>query len=306
MKLVKIFGIVMAFHGVAFLFIFAIPGCRSTSKKPAATAPAMGSSDSIDSATMDSPVGSADSYVAPQTSPVRFSPTRPGTPAAVEVAAPKPAAAPAASTHTVVKGDNLWTIARKNNLTVRELTSANNMRADATLKIGQVLTIPGKAPAPAASASAASTSTPAPAAAAAAAAPTTTFTHVIKSGETLGGIAKKYQVKVGDIALANNIADPTKIRAGQSLKIPGWQAPAATSSTRATTPTASPAVRPAPAPSNTAPALAPAAPAPLAPVFQSPVAPVASPAVPDSPFVTPEDSDAPMIRVEESGAPRIE
>lgn len=300
MKLVKIFGIVMAFHGVAFMFIFAIPGCRSTSKKPAnAPAPVIGSETSPLSPADPAPTGESLYTPSAEVSPVRFSPTRPGTPAANEVAT---AATPASSTHTVVKGDNLWTIARKHGLSVKELAAANKLRSDTTLKLGQKVIIPGKAAAATSAASAAparASTTPAPTA------PTTSITHVIKPGETLGAIAKKYQVKVGDIATANNIGDPTKIRAGQSLKIPGWQAPA---SARASAP-ATPAAAPAPSAPASVPAVAPE-PLPTAPSFESPVspAPAPAPAAPESPFIAPSTGGeaAPMIRVEESGAPRIE
>jgi LysM repeat protein len=109
MKLVKIFGIVMAFHAAAFMFIFAIPGCRSTTKKPVATAPASGSEAS--------PLAAAEAPMAPagtsEISSVRFSPTRPGTAAAAQAVAQ-----PEATTYTVAKGDNLWSIAKKNNVTV--------------------------------------------------------------------------------------------------------------------------------------------------------------------------------------------
>ena len=118
------------------------------------------------------------------------------------------------------------------------------------------------------------------------------FTHVVKSGETLGGIAKKYQVKVGEIATANNIADPTKIRVGQTLKVPGWQAPAAKPAVVA--PTFTPA--------------APVAPAPSSPLFDSPLIESPAPSTDaGSPFANPSSSsDTPIIRVEESGAPKIE
>jgi LysM repeat protein len=294
MKLVKIFGIVMAFHGIAFMFIFAIPGCRSTTKKPAIAAPVAETESPLVGTETGSPFMSSEPE--PTTAPVRFSPTRPGTPAAAEVIAQTPAAS---STHVVVKGDSLWTIARKNGLTVKELAAANKLRSDATLKLGQKLVVPGKAPAavaPAASITAKSNVAPSPS--------KSTITHVVKSGDTLGGIAKKYQVKVGDIATANNIADPTKIRVGQSLKIPGWQAPASK-------PAAS-TVRVTPTVPVTAPALSEPAAQPLSPVFSSPLestpAPTPAPvADPESPFVTPAPSpDAPIIRVEESGAPRIE
>jgi LysM repeat protein len=285
MKLIKIFGAVMAVHAAVFMFVFAIPGCRSTGKKPVAAAPAIESAEAspIGASSEASPVG----YTAAPTdaAPIRFSPTRPGTPAAVEATAPE--------TYTVVKGDNLWSIAKKHGVTVKDLTAANKLRSDSTLKLGQVLVLPGKAVSPAVAATSVAPAAPtAPAAA-------SSITHVVKAGETLGGIAKKYQTKVGEIATANNIADPTKIRVGQTLKIPGWQAPASTRPAATVAPVAS---------TPPAPSFTPAPAAPVAPLFGSPVE-SASPVTPagESPFITPAaPSDAPLIRVEESGALRIE
>jgi LysM repeat protein len=48
--------------------------------------------------------------------------------------------------------------------------------------------------------------------------------HVVKPGETLGGIARRYGVKQGEIAVANNITDPRKIQPGQELIIPAKSA----------------------------------------------------------------------------------
>ncbi len=45
--------------------------------------------------------------------------------------------------------------------------------------------------------------------------------HVVLSGETLGGIAKKYGTTYQEIAKLNGISDPNKISVGQNLKIPG-------------------------------------------------------------------------------------
>ncbi len=290
MKLVKLFGFVMAAHAAVFMFVFAIPGCRSSGKKPAApAATAVGAETSpLASSETVSPVSSSSSVATAEVSAIRFSPTRPGTAAATEVTAP-----PAATTYTVVKGDNLWSIAKKNGITVKELTAVNNLRSDSTLKLGQVLTLPSKA-----TASAPSASVSAPAAVTVPAkVATVATTHVVKAGETLGVIAKKYQVKVGEIATANNIADPTKIRVGQTLKIPGVSASAA----KTAAPSA--AVK---APVVTAPAPAPVAPA-AAPVFTSPFESTTTTPAAESPFITPAPAtDAPLIRVEESGAPRIE
>jgi len=305
MKIVKIFGVVMAVHAAVFMFVFAIPGCRSTSKKPAASATTVGGSDV-------SPLAPADTVspvVAPapasETAAVRFSPTRPGTATAAEVTAPPPP-----STYVVVKGDNLWIIAKKNGVTVKQLTAANNLRTDSTLKLGQKLVIPGKTAeaAPAAVTGESSVATPAAAATAPAAHTTTIVTHVIKAGETLGTIAKKYQVKVGDIAIANNIADPTKIRVGQSLKIPTKTAPATTKATSKSATTKSTSTVKAPAAPAAAPA--PAAPAaPASPIFTSPLIEPAPAPAGGSPLITPAPAStegAPVIPVQESGAPKIE
>jgi LysM repeat protein len=45
-------------------------------------------------------------------------------------------------------------------------------------------------------------------------------TYEVKPGETLGAIARKFHVKTQDLLVANNIADPRKIRPGQNLVIP--------------------------------------------------------------------------------------
>jgi LysM repeat protein len=50
-------------------------------------------------------------------------------------------------------------------------------------------------------------------------------THTVQTGETLSIIAKKYGVAMKDIQNANRIADPTKLRVGQSIFIPGAKEP---------------------------------------------------------------------------------
>ncbi|MER7557038.1 LysM peptidoglycan-binding domain-containing protein [Nocardioides sp. NPDC126508] len=44
-------------------------------------------------------------------------------------------------------------------------------------------------------------------------------THTVQPGETLSGIARKYGVKVADLATWNKIADPARIRAGAELVV---------------------------------------------------------------------------------------
>jgi LysM repeat protein len=131
-----------------------------------------------------------------------------------------------ATTYTVVSGDNLSKIAKKVHISASELAAANDIKPNATLRPGQKLIVPGKSMGPTASAAmdASAAATPAPAAKTepAARASGEVLKHTVKSGETLGAIAKKYEVKVADIAVANNISDPAKIKPGQELIIPGW------------------------------------------------------------------------------------
>ena len=44
--------------------------------------------------------------------------------------------------------------------------------------------------------------------------------HVVRRGETLSSIARRYDVRVRDLAAANGIRDPNRVRAGMELTIP--------------------------------------------------------------------------------------
>jgi LysM repeat protein len=251
MKILKIFGVVVGIHAFALILIFANPGCSSSGSKSAPTASDTvilrdqgGTPSPVTTAANDSssPVSVASSPSATDlsaTSPtIRFSPTRPGTTAAVALETTPVGDVTPASTYTVAKGDSLWTIAKKHHLTVSEVATTNNLKPGATVHVGQKLLIPSKAPA---SGSARINETPANPSTVAEAAPAPkasreSVRHVVKPGETLGAIARKYQVKVGEIATANNISDPAKIRPGMELIIPGWQAPGAKTAKSGTAP----------------------------------------------------------------------
>ncbi len=251
MKILQIFGAVVAIHLLAFIFIFASPGCQSSPRNvptPDATVPTASAPPA------DSPAASAppadlgtggDSAAAVLLTPGRAAPTRPGSPNAVAVTPAKPAPEEVApvSTHTVQKGDSLWSIAKKNHLTVGELAKANNLPTGATLSPGKKLIVPGKA-GPASAKDLSTTVSAAPAAFApetkAVAAPSAarvggeSVKHTVQPGEKLATIARKYQVTPGDLAAANNITDPAKIRVGQQLMIPGARSGGAKASVRTT------------------------------------------------------------------------
>jgi len=296
MKILKIFGIVVGIHVFALILIFANPGCSAMTKSPPAP------SETVVKADAPSPTITVPSTTAADTSAsfdpnapaismsaaVRYSPTRPNTPAAGVLAAEPVADVTPATTYTVAGGDSLWSIAHKNHLSKAELAAANNLRPEAMLKLGQKLIIPGKSTA--GNGSSAKTAAPGPARSAAAPAepaasprgPADTVKHTVKPGETLGAIARKYQVKMGEIATANNISDPAKIRPGMELIIPGWQTPTGSKGAKSSSKAAA---KPAEA----------AAPAgiPTISVTEPEAAPGAKPAADTPPVITVEDAPAP-------------
>ncbi len=211
MKILKILGIAAGIHALALILIFANPGC-SYSKAAAPEA------SPISSAPGDAGAQPSAVITAPDTVGIRYSPTRPGTTVASALASQPVSDVTPATTYTVGRGDSLSSIAKKNHLSKTDLASANNLKGGAVLHTGQKLIIPSKPGV----ASAAEAPVPAPKQEAAPAEKVAADStkHIVKSGETLGAIARKYGVKQGEIAVANNITDPRKIQPGQELVIP--------------------------------------------------------------------------------------
>lgn len=300
MKILKIFGVVVGIHIFALILIFANPGCSSTTKPPPAPSDTVAKADTAQPLNVPNltPAPAASSSSPPLSLNLdganasaggekRFVPTRPNTPAAGTLVSQPVTDVTPATTYTVVSGDNLSKIAKKTHTTIAELAAANGVKENAMLRPGQKLLVPGK---PAAPSVAASTNPPgavAPAAkspepaAAVTRAPGETLKHTVKQGETLGAIARKYQVRVADIAVANNISDPAKIRPGQELIIPGFTATAGPSGKNAKSASqksgdtrSAPPAEQAPAPQSpptTAPLI------PVAPVDDNPLKPAPRP-----------------------------
>ena len=98
--------------------------------------------------------------------------------------------------YIVQKGDTLYGIANKFNTTVDNLKSINNLTTD-SLSIGQVLKLPSTT--------------------------ASTNTYTVKSGDTLYGIANKYNTTVDTLKSLNNLTSNT-LSIGQVLKLPGSSA----------------------------------------------------------------------------------
>ena len=284
MKILQIFGAVVAVHLLAFIFIFASPGCQSGPHNvptPDATLPAEAPAAPItynaNAAPQAVDLGTPTSY--PSAGAYgHAAPTRPGSPAAAAVAPARTTEdVTPVTTYTIQKGDSLWSVAKKNHLPVAELAKFNSMPTGAALKPGNKLKIPGKAASTTAAKDLAAvppTAKASPSAPEKSAAPASAGTkYTVLPGESLGTIAHKHQVSVGELAAVNNITDPSKVRAGQQLIIPGSKtsavkslAPAAThspASSKSSAPAATAgSSRPAAAGPATTPTAAPA-PAPV-------------------------------------------
>jgi len=96
--------------------------------------------------------------------------------------------------YLVKSGDTLWSIARANGITVNELKTVNNLTSN-SLSIGQLLYIPKK-----------ETEI------------IETEVYTVKSGDTLYGIANKYNLTVNELKELNNLTS-NLLSIGQKLNI---------------------------------------------------------------------------------------
>jgi LysM repeat protein len=239
MKILKILGIAALLHALALMLIFANPGCSATKAAGPDPSPITAAPDSGAQAQ-----GQAAITMPTDSATIRYSPTRPGTAVASALETQPVSDVTPATTYKVVRGDSLWSVAKRNQLPQADLAAANNLKASAVLHPGQKLIIPSRPTKAGAAAPEAAPAEQAAAPAPAAAASGESAKHVVKPGETLGAIARKYGVKQGDIAVANNITDPRKIQPGQELVIPAKSSPASAKHAKAGAP-AQPAAAPA-------------------------------------------------------------
>ncbi|WP_336646228.1 muramidase family protein [Microbacterium sp. USHLN186] len=135
----------------------------------------------------------------------------PAAPAA-HSSAPRPAAA---TSHTVVRGDTVYAIAKRYRTTVSTIMSLNRLGASALIRPGQVLQIA----APAGTASAPAATAPRPATPATPSATARPAAHTVVAGDTLYGIAGRYGLTVAALLQANGLTTGSIIYPGQSLRL---------------------------------------------------------------------------------------
>jgi murein DD-endopeptidase MepM/ murein hydrolase activator NlpD len=128
------------------------------------------------------------------------------TPVAAPKVTPEPApavaavapAAPQSGTHRVAKGEHLGAIAGRYGVSLQAIAKANGLSSPYLISVGQVLQVPGGAD-------------------------VAQRQYVVRRGDTLSAVARRFDVAQANIAAANGIKSPYALRVGQSLEIPGVQ-----------------------------------------------------------------------------------
>ncbi len=120
------------------------------------------------------------------------------------------------SSYIVKKGDTLYSISRKYQITVPELRAANNLSENDVLKAGAKLVIPAADIENAAALSASKTSDYKNDSSRTSA----TAAYVVQKGDTLYGIARKYNIKLNELLSLNNLDNSSTIKIGQKILVP--------------------------------------------------------------------------------------
>lgn len=120
------------------------------------------------------------------------------------------------SSYIVKKGDTLYSISRKYQITVPELRAANNLSENDVLKAGAKLVIPAADIENAAALSVSKTSDYKKDSSRTSA----TAAYVVQKGDTLYGIARKYNIKLNELLSLNNLDNSSTIKIGQKILVP--------------------------------------------------------------------------------------
>ena len=209
--------VVLAIHGIGLMALL-MQGCQ---KPPEATLP-------------PEPTNTPPPFVEPTNPPTppptttNVTPTPPATntaPVSEVTPAPVPPTPPAGVTeYTIAKGDTFGGLVKKFHVTLKALEAANPGVEPTKLKIGQKINIP----APATATPLSATGTAGGTAAAEATPAGGERVYAVKSGDTLGAIAKQHGTSVKAIRAANSLKTD-RITVGQKLKIPAKSASGAAS-----------------------------------------------------------------------------
>lgn len=105
----------------------------------------------------------------------------------------------AETAHRVKRNETLTSVARQHGVSISTLAARNNLRSTDHLSIGQLIFIPDLKPE---------------------LNRVETEYHLVKAGDSLASIAKKFDVNATTLAQSNGLKKPDEIKVGQRLKIP--------------------------------------------------------------------------------------
>ena len=108
------------------------------------------------------------------------------------------------ASHEVQKGETLYSISRKYGISVGELCSENNISTSAVIKTGQKLKIPTQNSSETKNTQKIEK----------------TDTYIVKKGDTLYGIAKRFGISVETLTILNKMSGSNTIKVGQVLTVP--------------------------------------------------------------------------------------
>lgn len=116
------------------------------------------------------------------------------------------------TTYVVQKGDTLYSLSKKFQLTVGELRAANNLSESDVIKVGQKITIPEADIGTAAALSSTNSKSISNS--------TKTKVYTVQKGDTLYSLARKNNISVADLMVLNNFDSSKVIKIGEKIKIP--------------------------------------------------------------------------------------
>jgi LysM repeat protein len=233
MKLTKIFGIVLSLHVGVILLVMFQPGCQTADKKETVN-------KENKKTEVKEEVGSFNEGLSSRTSPTNTrgpirelkDPTRPivgelFVPGRNQVIDPIPLPnvinenseilnsfnlRPSnVSIYKIVKGDTLWGIARKNNVTLKSILSSNpSLSSNSRLKIGQEIMISDGGNVQRTQSIVTPVKTPVGGS-----------TYTVRGGDSLSRIAKSNSVSLSELMTANGMDKNSIIKPGQVLVLPG-------------------------------------------------------------------------------------
>ncbi len=163
---------------------------------------------------------------------------------------PQGSLADGSGTVTVARGDTLYSIARANNVHVKDLIATNSLQAPYHLSAGQRISLPRDRDGRTRVASNSSYS-PQPTYAQPRQSLSSGGSHLVKRGETLYSLGRQYNVHPKQIASLNGLSAPYGLNVGQTVQIPSGAGASSFPSSVAAAP-AQPARTAQPAPVKTA------------------------------------------------------